>query len=677
LFSIFSAGGAISLALQPAILTVQNLEKSFGARRVLAGVSFAVHADERIALVGLNGSGKSTLMRLLVGQAELREEKGRADDGPDAGLITRRRSLYMEYVPQEPWLPPEFTVEQALRQGLRRHAALQKELAELGEEIENSDGEKRDVALLRQAVLHEHLSSLQGWDVEHEIRGLAAALLLPPLSAPVGRLSIGERRRVALAAALLSRPELLLLDEPTNHLDARTVEWLEGRLRAQPGALVLVTHDRYFLDRVATRILELDRGQVYSYEGNYRRFLEKQAERLDAEEKRDRERAMFVRRELDWIRRGPPARSTKQKARIDRFNDAAAADKQSQSVSKLDRRLVLRLPTGGRMGKTILEMRNLRKTLSGKLLFANLTQVLKPGDRIGVVGGNGAGKTTLLRTLLGEVQPDEGEVVIGQNTRVAFLDQGRAELNDARSVLEEVSGDSDTVYLGDEGEVHVRTFLRMLLFDDRFADAKVGSLSGGERNRVQLAKLLRRGGNLLILDEPTNDLDLLTLAVVEEALVEFPGCVIVVSHDRWFLDRVATGILAFDGAGGVVFHEGNFSDYLARIANEAPLAAGAPRGAPKGTSDEPASKPAMEPAAKARAVRRITFNEQRELATLEEKITQAEARVKELEASLNDPAIYKERGAEVPVLLSQLETQRAEVDRLYSRWQELESLPKK
>lgn len=650
-----------------AILTVQNIEKSFGARRVLAGVSFAVHAQDRIGLVGLNGSGKSTLLRLLSGAGDADEQ---AADGPDTGLLTRRRDLHVEYVSQEPRLPAEQTVQEIMRAGLRAHAAVLAELEAVGREIERTDGDKRDAALAQQAALHERLQTLGGWDVEHEIRGLAAALQLPPLTAEVGTLSIGERRRVALAAALLARPELLLLDEPTNHLDARTVEWLETRLRTQPGALVLVTHDRYFLDRVATRILELDRGHLYAYDGNYHRFLEKQAERLDNEASREHERAMFVRRELDWIRRGPQARATKQKARIDRFYEAVADKPGNDERPPMDRKLVLRLPTGGRIGKTILELRGLTKSLGGKRLFSELTLLLKPGDRIGIVGGNGVGKTTLLRTLLGELAPDAGEVITGQNTRIAFLDQGRAELDDERSVLQEVSGDSDSVFLED-GPVHVRTFLRMMLFDDRFADAKVGTLSGGERNRVQLAKLLRRGGNLLVLDEPTNDLDLMTLGVLEQALVEFPGCALIVSHDRWFLDHVATGILAFGGDGQVTFYEGNYSDYLDKARAQSAERSAAPpaRGEPVRAAAVAGERPA--------APRRLTYNEQRELATIEEKILTAEEGVKELQEQLNQPALYKERAAEVPALVASLDRARAQVELLYARWQELDALPKK
>lgn len=658
------------------ILTVQGVEKNFGARRVLAGVSFAVSATDRIALVGLNGSGKSTLMRLLVGplpavDGSPTDESDHREAEPDVGLITRQRGLHVEYVPQEPRLVLTSTVMEALRAGMRRHGQVLAELDALTHEIENSDGNKRDTAIARQAELHERLKELGGWDVEHEIRGIAASLQLPKMDAIVGTLSGGERRRVALAAALLARPELLLLDEPTNHLDARTVEWLEARLRSQPGALVLVTHDRYFLDRVATRILEIDRGKLFTYEGNYQRFLEKQAERLDTEAQKERDRAMFVRRELDWIRRGPAARTTKQKARIDRFNDAVASKPKQEEKPNQDRRLILRLPTGGRLGKTILEMRGLGKSIAGKKLFSDLTLTMKPGDRIGIIGGNGAGKTTLIRTLIGELPPDAGEVIRGLNTRVAFLDQGRADLDDNKSVLDEVSGDSDSVFLED-GPVHVRTFLRMLLFDDRFADAKVGTLSGGERNRVQLAKLLRRGGNLLVLDEPTNDLDLMTLGVLEEALSEFPGCTLVVSHDRWFLDHVATGILAFEGDGKVTFHEGNYSDYLERTKAQTP-----PEPDPKraSTPNKPATVEAAKPAAK--TARKLTFAEQNELAKMEEKILAAESTVETLSQKLSDPSVYKDHAADVPTWVASLDAARAEVDRLYARWQELESLTKK
>ncbi len=519
-----------------AIITVQNVEKSFGTRRVLDGVSFAVGENDRVGLVGLNGAGKSTLLRLVADPLE----------GPDAGLITRKRGLTIEYVPQEPRLDVALTIAETVRSGVGKLPDDDHELGKL----------------------------------DSEVRGLSASLELPPGDRVIGSLSGGERRRVALARALIGRPELLALDEPTNHLDAATVEWLEERLRTHRGALLLVTHDRYFLDRVVTRILELDRGQLRSYEGGYTAFLEKQAERLSNEATRERARASFVRRELDWIRRGPQARGTKQQARIDRFD--AAVDSAPGAGDQRTGPMALRLSTGGRLGKTILELREVGKSRGGKLLFADLTLLMKPGDRIGVVGPNGAGKTTLIRCVVGQETVDHGQVVVGLNTRIAYLDQARATLSDQKTVLQEVTGDSENVML-EGGPVHARTFLRMMLFDDSFGDTPVSALSGGERNRVQLAKLLRAGGNLLILDEPTNDLDLMTLGVLEDALAHFAGCALVVSHDRWFLDKVATGILAFEENGRVTLYEGDYQQYLQRKPkpkSAAPVEKEAPRVAP-------------------------------------------------------------------------------------------------
>jgi ATP-binding cassette subfamily F protein uup len=607
-----------------AVLTVQNLEKSFGSRRILAGVSFAVHDGDRVALVGVNGAGKSTLLRMIA------DEVG-PEERPESGLITRRRGLNVQYVAQEPRLG-DVTVMAALREGLAMAPA--------------HGDEPVDPATQ-----------------EHEIRGLSAALDVPPPDARIANLSMGERRRVAIARALLARPELLALDEPTNHLDAATIAWLEGRLRERDGSLLLVTHDRYFLDRVATRILELDRGRIYLHDAGYARFLERQADRWSAEATVEQKRAAFLRREIEWIRRGPAARTTKAKARIDRFDaEVVAADTAVARTGSAH----LRLPTGPRLGSTILELRGLSKRApDGKPLFSDLELLWKPGDRIGVIGPNGAGKTTLVRTILGELAPDGGKVVVGQNTRFAFMDQARAALDDAHTVLEEVAGDRDVIELED-GPIHVRTFLRQLLFDDAFADAKVGVLSGGERNRVQLAKLLRAGGNFLILDEPTNDLDVLTLGVLEEALADFPGCALVVSHDRWFLDKIATGILAFEGDGRVEFFEGNCSDYLARGRGYAKRRAAA----------EPKAKPAAPPAPAAPKVRKLTFKEKNELAGIETAIQDAERAVQELEATLQDGSIYATRAAEVPGLVAALDAARLKVDALYSRWEELEVIAK-
>ncbi|HMG53169.1 MAG TPA: ABC-F family ATP-binding cassette domain-containing protein, partial [Kofleriaceae bacterium] len=467
-----------------AILTVQGLEKRFGTRRVLNGASFAVHDRDRIGMIGANGAGKSTLLEMVVHRAMGGDDPALV---PDAGLVTWKRDLALEYVAQEPMLEPALAV---------------------------------GAVLARDGV------------ADHEVATIADALELPPAAQLIGTLSLGERRRVALARALLGRADVLALDEPTNHLDATTVEWLETRLAGWAGALIVVTHDRYFLDRVATRILEVDRGKVYSYDGDYAEFILQQAARLATETEAEYQRTSFIRREIDWIRRGPPARTTKAKARIDRFDAAVAAapaadDKRAEA-------LALRLPSGPRLGGTIVELRRVTKALGGKLLFRDLTLMMKPGDRIGIVGPNGVGKTTLIRTILGLIAPDAGEVVVGANTRPAYLEQGRSELRDELTVIDEVGDGYDYVDLPD-GKVHVRSFLRMLAFPDTVSDTKVGQLSGGERNRVQLARLLRRGGNLLVLDEPTNDLDLPTLGALEDGLTHFAGCALIVSHDRWFL----------------------------------------------------------------------------------------------------------------------------------------------
>ena len=597
-----------------AVVTVQELHKRFGNRRVLAGVSFAVHQRDRIGLIGANGAGKSTLLKMMVHGA------AGGDDPllePDEGQITWRRDLTLEYVAQEPELPDD-TV---------------------------------GVALARPGV------------PDHEIHTVSAALQLPPHEALIRNLSFGERRRVALARALLAKPEVLALDEPTNHLDARTIEWLENRLAGWQGALIVVTHDRYFLDRVATRIVEIDRGKAYAYDGDYEAFLFAQADRLSVESEHEYQRSSFVRREIEWIRRRPKARTTKAKARIDRY-DAAVA-----SAPTIDDRrgptMRLQLPAGPRLGGTIVELDGVSRALGGRQLFKDLTLVMKPGDRIGIVGPNGAGKTTLIKTILGIDPPDTGKVTLGANTRPAYFEQGRSELRDELTVIEEVGDGYDWVELP-EGRVHVRGFLKMLAFPDSVADTKIGQLSGGERNRVQLARLLRRGGNLLVLDEPTNDLDLPTLGALEDGLLSFPGCALIVSHDRWFLDRVATGILAFD-AGGVTFYEGSYTFYVERRVAAAT--------ASKASSTEPkkaARKPTIPPFGE--ASRKITFKEKAELAGMEEAIVVAERRVTELEGSLQDPAVFKARGVEIQDLINQLDTARRDVERLFARWEELTAI---
>ena len=601
-----------------AVVTVQNLSKAFGIHEVLRDVSLAVDEQDRVAIVGVNGSGKSTLLRIIA--RALDADDTSELDVADAGVITKRQGASFVYVAQEPRLTSNLSVMATLlTSGAERHAC----------------------------------------------EAMADSLHLRDVNQAVGTLSLGERRRVALGCALLRAPDILALDEPTNHLDARTIDWLEGRLKAHRGAILFVSHDRYFLDRVATRIAELDRGRFYAYGPGYADFLEKQAERFANASERERIRRSFVRREIEWIRRGPAARTTKQQARIDRFDSAVKQGGDNALLVQDDRGVKLVLPPGPRLGKTILELDHLGiDDADGSALVRDLTLVMKAGDRIGIVGANGAGKTTLVRGILGEREPQRGKVTVGQNTRFAYLDQGRADLDDEKSVLEEVAEGSEYVQLPND-RIHVRTFLRMFLFDDRFADTPIGKLSGGERNRVQLTKLLRRGGNVLVLDEPTNDLDLMTLAVLEEALVDFAGCALVVSHDRWFLDRIATGILAFEGNGEVGFYEGNYSDYLAKKPASAAVRASGTKAAPE---------PAQGQTQQSKKAKKLYYKEQRELDGMETAIAAAEAKTAELEAKLSAPDLYTAGGADVTTMVSQLETARADVERLYARWQELESL---
>ncbi len=645
------------------LLTARGIEKAFGNRVVLADVEFTIHHGERLGLVGLNGAGKSTMMRIVAAMTHPVGEDEHRDPGsvPDSGELVRPRGTDVIYVAQEPEFPAEQTVDGALKVGLRHHADVHARLEALEESIAGiTDDRALDEALEEQATLHERLIRLGGWDLQHEVDALRTALRLPPPAAGMHTLSGGERRRVALAQALLARPDVLLLDEPTNHLDTAAIEWLQGHLIAQADALLVVTHDRAFLDGIATRILELDRGRVYSYPGNYSAFIVAQAERLTLEATAEDKRQSFVRRELEWVRRKESAQRKKSSARVAAFEAVVAS-----APGRDDRRpdpMDFHLPPGPRLGKTVLEAHKIWKTLGGKLLFKDLDLTILPGERLGIVGPNGVGKTTLVKTLLGQVPPDKGQVLIGVNTRVAAMDQGRVDLDDEKTVLEEVSEGSDFVPLAD-GPVHVRTFLRQMLFHQSSMDTRIGDLSGGERNRVMLARLLRRAGNLLVLDEPTNDLDLITLGVLEEALCEFPGAAIIVSHDRWFLDRVATAIIAFEGDGRVVRYAGNWSDW--QRSRGRPEVVEGPRSVVR---EAPKAEAAAAPAAQKR---RLSWKEQKELEGMEAAIERAERTASDLELELGNPATFKRGPDVVKALAAKAAVARAEVERLYARWTEL------
>ena len=631
------------------LLSAHRLEKSYGNKRILDGVSLSIEPRDRIGLIGRNGAGKSTLVRILGGREEA-----------ESGQIIRRRGLSVGMVDQVPTFRLDETVGEALRRGIARHQEIEGALAELEAKMGAASQAELTEMVELQAELTGELERLGGWNMEHRADAMADALQVPPKDRLVRSLSLGEQRRLALAVGLLEGPALLILDEPTNHLDADTVEWLQGALAEYPGALLLVTHDRYFLDEVAKKIAEIDRGELRMYEGNYTEYMVRKAERESIEARTEHNRLRAIENELVWVQASAPARTTKQKARLDRFFELVANRPKQQAGD-----VYFRLPHPPRIGKTILELKDLSKAWGEKVLIEALTLTLKKGDRIGIVGPNGAGKSTLVKMILGEVEADRGEIVQGANTAIVYADQARADLDEGRTVLEEVAGEGDKVWVGDHA-VQVQTFLSQLLFDDGLMRTKVGALSGGEKSRVSLAKSLRVAGNLLILDEPTNDLDLATLRVLEDALVEYPGCALIISHDRYFLDRVATAILAFEGGGRVVLYEGSYGFYRER-ARQAPAA--------------PATKePAKERRTEGRAAdappkrRKRSFPEQREFEGMEAKILEAEEAVGRRQAELADPAKIKALGAKLPEEMAALEAARAEVERLYGRWSELSEL---
>jgi len=509
------------------------------------------------------------------------------------------------------------------------------------------------------AVLLNQIESVDGWNLRAHINATASALAAPPLEAIVGPLSGGEKRRVALCRALAAQPDLLLLDEPTNHLDAESILWLEEFLREFPGAVIFVTHDRYFLDVIATRIIELADGRCFSHPGNYTAYLESKAIRQQIAEQSERRRQRFLREELEWVRAGVRAQRSKPRHRLESFYQVKGLEAPPE-----EREMDLLIPPPPGLGNTAMELVNVGANVGEgdrqRWLFRKLTLSLKPAQCTGVVGRNGVGKTTLLRVCLGERAPDEGTIKIGKKVVFNYIDQARMQLDGTGSVLEEISAGSETVLFGEQ-RLSARSYLRRFLFADDRVKEPVDRLSGGERARLMLAKVLRRGGNVIVLDEPTNDLDLPSLRMLEEALADFDGSVLVVSHDRYFLDRICDQIVAFEPEG-IFFQPGNYSYYLEKKRE---------RDARRAAWTAPVRKPEPVSAAKPVRPRKLTFKEQRELEGMEAAILAAETRVQELETTLNDPAFHATRSREAQGLVAELDAAKAEVTRLYERWQEL------
>lgn len=624
------------------MLSANELTLSYGNQRLLEGVTLAVNEGEKVGLVGRNGCGKTSLLKILAGV-----------ERPDTGDLSIQRGLRVGYLPQEFELDGSGNVLQNIQSGAA-------ELVRMIQRYEAGDGSEAELA----DMLH-HIEAADGWNLDTRIKSITTALAAPPLDALIAPLSGGEKRRVALCRALVAQPELLLLDEPTNHLDSESIRWLEDYLRSFPGAVIFVTHDRYFLDVIATRILELSEGRCYSHEGNYTAYLESKAARQQIAEQTERRRQRFLRTELEWVRSGVKARGTKSRHRLDMFYQIEGLEAPPE-----EREMDLLLPPALEMGNIAVDLEDVGAFVTDehgqdRWLFRHLTAALKPGQCTGIVGRNGAGKTTLLRLCMGERQPAEGRVAIGKKVAFNYIDQARMQLAGNGTVLAEVADQDETVFFGNQ-KLSARSYLRRFLFNDERSNERVDRLSGGERARLMLAKVLKRGGNVIVLDEPTNDLDLQSLRILEEAISDFDGSVIIVSHDRYFLDRVCDQIIAFEAAG-VHVQTGNYSYYLEkRREREARDKAWVEVAkAEKTAAAPPSSKP---------KARKLTFKETRELESIEETILAAETKMQSIDATLNDPSFYITRSQEASAMSEELEAAKAEVTRLYARWEELEAV---
>ena len=620
----------------PSLLSAQEIKLSYGSQLLLNGVTLTVSPGEKVGLVGRNGCGKTSLLKILAG-----------DNAPDSGEISRRRGLRAGYLPQEFELDGTLTVLENIQAGAA-------DLVEWMRKYENGEGTENELSLILEQIQH-----ADGWNLDSRIKALAGALDCPPLDSLVSPLSGGEKRRVALCRALASQPDLLLLDEPTNHLDSESIGWLEEFLQSFPGAVVFVTHDRYFLETIATRIIEISQGQAFSHPGNYTAYLESKALRQQISEQSERRRQRFIRAELEYVRAGVRAQRSKSKHRLESFYKIAG-----QEAPPEEREMDFLIPPAPQAGNIAVELVNAGMSVGEgeqkRWLFKKLNLSLRPGQCTGIVGRNGVGKTSLLRLCLGQQVPSEGTATIGKRVVFNYIDQGRIQLNGAGTVMQEVSDSGGMVRFGDQ-TLTVRSYLRRFLFDESRVNERVDKLSGGERARLILAKVLCRGGNVIVLDEPTNDLDLSSLRMLEEALAVFGGTVLVVSHDRYFLDRICDQIVAFE-EGGIHIQPGNFSYYLEKKKERQQYY----------KKFEYSAEPVKSSGAvQAQPARKLSYKEKQELETIEDVILDAEKKVAALESELNDPSLYSIRGADAANIAESLEKARRDVARLYERWEEL------
>jgi ATP-binding cassette subfamily F protein uup len=619
------------------IVGANGLVVRYGTQTVLDHSTLTIRDGERVGLVGRNGAGKTTFLQIAAGILQ-----------PDAGEFVRRRNLVTGYMAQRMTLDESATVGWNILAGARRILALVAEYEQVPGESPLS------------ATLLDQINHFDGWNIEHRIKSLISNLHTPGPERIVATLSGGEKQRVALCRALVARPDFLILDEPTNHLDTDSIEWLEDFLARYAGTCLFVTHDRYFLDRVPTRIVELSRGQFYSYDGNYTDFLLARAARQAGEELQERKRQKFLKRELDWVRRSPSARRTKSINRVEQYFELATEE---APTPELDIELII--PPTPKLGNRVIELRAVGMELGGRILFKDLNLDLAAGERLGVIGRNGLGKSTLLKLMLGELRPTTGEIKLGARTEINYVDQNRSVINDRNTVWEEVGEGSEVVGLGDE-RITLRAYLRRFLFTEERINSKIELLSGGERSRLILAKILKHGGNVLLLDEPTNDLDLGTLRLLEEALIGFAGTAVVVSHDRYFLNRVCTSILAFEGGGLLRYVAGNYDYYLEKRMDKAGAAVTAQE-SPRPIDAQVSSLPLQKH-------RKLTWSERKELESMEAVISSAEDAVTCLESEFGDPEFYTKHGQDWRLVETRLRALRAKVAELYRRWEELEQI---